>query len=258
MARTTSRSGIMETLRTLFWALIIAGIFRTLFFQPFWIPSESMKDTLLVGDFVFINKMAYGYSRYSCPFDACPITGRLLGSVPVRGDVVVFSHPGSHEVMVKRLIGLPGDSIQMRLGQVYINDTLAPQTPDGSFDEVMEVQGSMNNRPRCENAPVGDGAICTRSRAIEALPNGVTHSVLNIETGGYGDDTPVFQVPAEHYFFMGDNRDNSLDSRFPGGVGMVPAANLIGRADMVLFSSAGRSLFHFWTWRVDRFFHLVR
>jgi signal peptidase I len=104
---------------------------------------------------------------------------------------------------------------------------------------------------------VADGAICTRSRAVETLPNGVKHDVLNIETNGYGDNTKVFDVPEGHYFFMGDNRDNSLDSRFPGGVGMVPAENLIGRADMVLFSSAGRSLFYVWTWRMDRFFHMV-
>ena len=257
MATKTAHAGIRETVKTVFWALIIAGLFRTLFFQPFWIPSESMKDTLLVGDFVFINKMAYGYSRYSCPFDACPITGRLFGADPKRGDVVVFSHPLSHEVLVKRLIGLPGDRIQMKQGLLYINDALAPQEPAGVFTEVMEVQGSMNNHPRCENGPVKDGDPCTRSRAIETLPEGKKHDVLNIETGGYGDNTEVFRVPAGHFFFMGDNRDNSLDSRFPNGVGYVPAENLIGRADMVLFSAAGRSLFYIWTWRPDRFFKVV-
>ena len=257
MATKTAQGGIMETIRTVFWALIIAGLFRTLFFQPFWIPSESMKDTLLVGDFVFINKMAYGYSRYSCPFDACPIKGRLFGSDPKRGDVVVFSHPQSHEVLVKRLIGLPGDRIQMKAGLLYINDVLAPQEPAGQFDEVMEPQGSMGNRPRCQNQNVTEGEICSRSRSVETLPNGVKHDVLNIEDNGYGDNTEVFEVPAENYFFMGDNRDNSLDSRFPNGVGYVPAENLIGRADMVLFSSAGRSLFYVWTWRPDRFLHWV-
>jgi signal peptidase I len=257
MAQSSNQGGIMDTVKTVFWALIIAGAFRTLFFQPFWIPSESMKDTLLVGDFVFINKMAYGYSRYSCPFDACPITGRLWAAEPERGDVVVFSHPNSHEVLVKRLIGLPGDRIQVRQGLLYINDTLAPQTPAGTFTEVMGPQGSMANRPRCENGPVEDGQLCTRSRAVETLPNGRQHDVLNIENDGYGDNTEVFEVPAGHYFFMGDNRDNSLDSRFPNGVGMVPFENLIGRADMVLFSSAGASLFYVWTWRLDRFFHMV-
>ena len=257
-SKAAASGGIRETVKTVVWALIIAGAFRTLFFQPYWIPSESMKDTLLIGDFLFINKMAYGYSRYSCPFDACPISGRILGAEPERGDVVVFSHPLSHTVLVKRLIGLPGDRLQMRAGFLYINDVLAPQEPAGTFEEVMEAQGSMANRPHCENGVVPDGSICTRSRAIETLPNGVKHPVLNIETFGYGDNTEVFQVPEGHYFFMGDNRDNSVDSRFPNGVGMVPFENLIGRADIALFSSAGTSLFQFWTWRADRFFKRIR
>ncbi len=253
--------GIVETIKTVVWALVIAGLFRTLFFQPFWIPSESMKDTLLVGDFLFINKMAYGYSRYSCPFDACPISGRILGSEPKRGDVVVFSHPISHEVLVKRLIGLPGDRIQVRAGLLYINDVVAPQTPAGTFSEVMGPQGSMANRPRCQNGQVKDGDICTRARAVETLPNGVQHDVLNIEDDSFADNTPVFEVPPAMYFFMGDNRDNSEDSRFSqdmGGLGFVPYENLIGRADVALFSSAGPSLFYFWTWRPDRFFKLIR
>ena len=256
-SKAAERGGIVETVRTVVWALIIAGAFRTLFFQPYWIPSESMKDTLLIGDFLFINKMVYGYSRFSCPFDACPISGRIWGAEPTRGDVVVFSHPVSHTVLVKRLIGLPGDRIQVRAGLLFINDVLAPQQPDGQFEEVMEAQGSMANRPHCENAPVEDGEICRRSRAIETLPGGVAHHVLNIEDNGYGDNTEVFTVPPDHFFFMGDNRDNSLDSRFANGVGFVPFENLIGRADIALFSSAGTSLFQFWTWRADRFFKVI-
>lgn len=253
--------GIVETVKTVVYALLIAGIFRTLFFQPFWIPSESMKDTLLIGDFLFVNKMAYGYSRYSCPFSMCPFTGRILASEPERGDVVVFRHPVNGSDFIKRLIGLPGDKVQMKNGILWINGAEVPQEPAGTFEEVYERQGPMGNLPRCENGPVGEGGLCTRSRFIETLPNGVQHSVLNIDANGYGDNTDVFTVPPGHYFFMGDNRDNSTDSRYAqtpgGGVGMLPAENLIGRADRIIFSSAGRSMLYFWTWRSDRFFKAI-
>jgi signal peptidase I len=263
-SRNASENGIIETIKTVVYALLIAGVFRTLLFQPFFIPSESMKDTLLIGDFLFVNKMAYGYSQYSCPFSLCPIPGRIkvpgVSGDPQRGDIVVFRHPVNGEDYIKRLIGLPGDKIQMQNGLLYINGAVAPQTPAGTFEEVMGPQGSMGNRPRCQNAPVGDGDICKRSRSVETLPNGKTHDVLNIEDNGYADNTAVFTVPEGHYFFMGDNRDNSQDSRFSqevGGVGYVPAENLLGRADLVVFSSAGKSMLYFWTWRLDRFFKWV-
>ena len=255
-----SESTIGETIKTVVYALLIAGVFRTLFFQPFWIPSESMKSTLLIGDFIFVNKMAYGYSRYSCPFGICPISGRILASESERGDVVVFRHPVNGADMIKRLIGLPGDKIQMKEGVLYINGAAAPQVADGVFEEVFEPQGPMKNRPRCENEVVGEGGICQKSRFVETLPNGVAHAVLNIEDGGYADNTDVFTVPEGQYFFMGDNRDNSQDSRYSqavGGVGFVPAEYLIGRADRVMFSSAGASMLYFWTWRADRFFAAV-
>ncbi|MCB2095293.1 MAG: signal peptidase I [Rhodobacteraceae bacterium] len=254
-----AKDGIVETIKTVVWALLIAGVFRTLFYQPFWIPSGSMKDTLLIGDFLFVNKMAYGYSRYSCPFSACPITGRLFSAEPQRGDVVVFRHPANGADFIKRLIGLPGDTVQVKDGIVYINGVAAPQTPAGNFEEIKERQGSQGGMPRCANDPVGQGGICIKQRFIETLPNGVRHDVLNIANTA-ADNTPVFTVPAGHYFFMGDNRDNSQDSRFAvttGGVGMLPAEYLIGRADRIMFSSAGRSLFFFWTWRPDRFFKAV-
>lgn len=246
--------------KTIAWALVIAGVLRSLFFQPFWIPSESMKETLLIGDFLFVNKMAYGYSRYSCPFAACPIEGRIWAAEPERGDVVVFRHPVNGSDFIKRVIGLPGDKIQMKNGVLWINDKEVPQTPDGQFEEIYEPQGPMGNLPRCENGPVGQGGLCTRSRAIETLPNGRQHTVLNIDTNGYGDNTDAFLVPPGNYFFMGDNRDNSTDSRYSqavGGVGYLPAEYLIGRADRVIFSSAGRSMLFFWTWRSDRFFKAV-
>jgi len=255
-----SEGGILETVKTLFWALVIAGVFRTLLFQPFWIPSESMKDTLLIGDFIFVNKMAYGYSKYSCPFAACPIPGRILFSEPERGDVVVFRHPVNGSDMIKRLIGLPGDKIQVKDGLLYINGAVAPQEPAGTFEEIKEPQGPMGNMPRCANDPVGQGGVCTRPRFRETLPGGHVHDVLNIEDNGFADNTDVFTVPEGNYFFMGDNRDNSQDSRFStavSGVGFVPAEYLIGRADRVIFSSAGRSMLFFWTWRSDRFFKAV-
>jgi signal peptidase I len=255
-----SEGGILETVKTVFWALVIAGVFRTLFFQPFWIPSESMKDTLLVGDFLFVNKMAYGYSKYSCPFALCPFSGRILASEPERGDVVVFRHPTNGSDFIKRLIGLPGDRIQMRDGVLWLNGEEAKQQPAGVFEEVMEPQGPMRNRPRCANGAVGDGAMCQKDRFVETLPGGVSHDVLNIENKSFGDNTEVFTVPPGHYFFMGDNRDNSQDSRFSqdmGGVGMLPAEYLIGRADRIIFSSAGARMWYFWTWRSDRFFKAI-
>lgn len=260
-----SQGGIGETLRTLFWALLIAGVFRTLFFQPFWIPSGSMKDTLLIGDFLFVNKMAYGYSRYSCPFagpdfSPCPIEGRLFASEPQRGDVVVFRHPTRNVDFIKRVVGLPGDKVQMVRGVLHINGTPVKLEDGGQFIETFAPQGPQQNPPRCMNDPVGAGADCIKARHYETLPGGARHSILNIVDNSRADDTPVFTVPEGQYFFMGDNRDNSEDSRFPqsiGGVGFVPAEYLIGRADRVMFSSAGRSLFFVWTWRMDRFFKAI-
>ena len=280
MAATEKKSGnqIVETIKTIVYALLIAGVFRTLFFQPFWIPSGSMKQTLLIGDFLFVNKMAYGYSYASCPslmlprfginVDAKDICGifdgdgnkRFWGGDPERGDVVVFRHPVSGRDYIKRLIGLPGDTIQMKAGVLHINGTAAKVQDDGTFDEIMQPQGPQRLRPRCENGPVGFGGTCEKSRQIETLPNGVSHPILNI-SDQQSDRTGIYSVPEGHFFFMGDNRDNSADSRLAqqaGGVGFVPYENLIGRADRVVFSSAGRSMLFFWTWRSDRFFEAVR
>ena len=253
------QDGIVETIKTVVYALLIAGVFRTLFFQPFWIPSSSMKDTLLIGGFLFVNKMAYGYAQVSCPFSFCPISGRIFGREPARGDVVVFRHPVNGQDFIKRLMGLPGDKIQVKDGVVFLNGKALPQRADGVFEETMERQGPVGGFPQCANRGVGIGGICQKEKLIETLAGGKEHSILNIGDRRL-DDTAVFTVPDGHYFFMGDNRDNSTDSRVAQsalGVGFVPFKNLIGRADRVMFSSAGRSLLYFWTWRADRFFKAI-
>lgn len=260
MAKAAKTEGVLETIKTVVYALLIAGLFRTLFFQPFWIPSGSMKDTLLVGDFLFVNKMAYGYSQYSCPFSMCTfIDGRWFGSEPERGDVVVFRHPVTGSDFIKRLIGMPGDTVQVRDGVLHINGEAAPQQPAGDFIETFDRQGPVGNLPQCANQAVALGADCVKERLTETLPGGSSHAILNIGDRRL-DDTPVYNVPEGEYFFMGDNRDNSTDSRVSQnamGVGFVPYENLIGRADRVIFSSAGRSMLFFWTWRADRFYEKI-
>lgn len=268
--------GIWETVKTVVYALLIAGIFRTLFFQPFWIPSGSMKDTLLIGDFLFVNKMAYGYSYASCPSVRLPGLGidisaedfcgvfeggneRLFGGMPERGDVAVFRHPVTGRDFIKRLIGLPGDTVRMQDGRLILNGEPVAYADGGLFVEEYAPQGPQGLRPQCMNGAVGLGAACEKRRLIETLPNGVSHSVLDIGERTF-DDTGIYTVPEGHFFFMGDNRDNSRDSResqATGGVGFVPYEDLVGRADRVIFSSAGRSMLFFWTWRADRFFEEI-
>ena len=271
--KTGVMAGVIETVKTVVYALLIAGLFRTILFQPFWIPSGSMKDTLLIGDFLFVNKMAYGYSYASCPSilipalnvdvgadDFCGMfkgkTERLFGSDPERGDVVVFRHPVTGRDFIKRLIGLPGDQIQMKDGLLYLNGEAVKVEDDGIFVETYAPQGPEQSMPACANGPVGPGADCIKERSRETLPNGVSHDILNIGNRSL-DNTGIFTVPADNFFFMGDNRDNSTDSRVPqslNGVGFVPREDIVGRADRVIFSSAGRSMLAFWTWRSDRFF----
>jgi signal peptidase I len=177
--------------------------------------------------------------------------------------VIVFRHPANSQDFIKRLVGLPGDTVQMRDGRLYINGTIVPQQEVDPFVEPKAPQGSARLIPACSNDPVGLNGDCEKTRFVETLPGGVAHSVLDIRDNGRdprADNTPLFTVPAGQYFFMGDNRDNSSDSRVPGtigGVGFVPNENLIGRADRVIFSAAGGRLVYFWTWRMDRFFEKI-
>jgi len=223
-----------ETISVIVQALLLALVIRTFFIQPFSIPSGSMRPTLLEGDYLFVTKWAYGYSKNSLPFSPPIFSGRIWGGEPERGDVVVFKFPPNPSLdYIKRVVGLPGDRIQMRGGQLFINGTGVPR----------EKVGEINNPDVTEvNRPVEVWR--------ETLPNGVSYDTLDLSANGIGDDTREFAVPEGHYFMMGDNRDNSADSRF--SVGFVPAENLIGKANIIFFSIAGgASPLEIWKWPTE-------
>ncbi|MBV1694414.1 MAG: signal peptidase I [Hyphomicrobiales bacterium] len=212
-----------ETIKIVIHALIIAMVVRVFFYQPFNIPSGSMKSTLLIGDYLFVSKLSYGYSRYSFPFGLPPFSGRVFASAPKRGDVAVFKLPRDNSTdYIKRVIGLPGDTIEMRQGVLFINGQAVPKRRVDTFADVDE-DGIRRNIPRFE----------------ETLPNGVKYLVLDAEPNGPYDNVGPYNVPAGHYFMMGDNRDNSTDSRATYQVGYVPYENLVGRADIIFFSYDG-------------------
>ncbi|HRK19254.1 MAG TPA: signal peptidase I [Hyphomicrobiaceae bacterium] len=211
-----------ETIKIIVHALLIALVVRVFFYQPFNIPSGSMKSTLLVGDYLFVSKLSYGYSQYSFPYGIVPFSGRVFGSEPKRGDVAVFKLPRDNSTdYIKRVIGMPGDEIQMRQGVLYINGQAVPKRRIEDF-KALDEDGIMRSTPRFE----------------ETLPNGVKYTVLDAEPSGPFDNTPAYKVPAGTYFMMGDNRDNSTDSRALYHVGPVPLENFIGRADLMFFSVA--------------------
>jgi signal peptidase I len=241
MARKTETepSQIAETVKTIVWAAVIAVVIRTFAYEPFSIPSGSMVPTLLVGDYLFVSKTAYGYSRYSFPWGIVPVEGRIWEDKPERGDVIVFRPPGDTQTdFIKRLIGLPGDTVQVKEGLLYIN-------------------GEPVKRQRIEDFINLDSGGIASPQYIETLPGGVSHRIIELsgDRGRY-DNTPVFVVPDGHYFMMGDNRDSSSDSRVPadngdwlgrtetdvtsaaqlGNVGFVPAENLIGPAKVLFWS----------------------
>ena len=241
---------LVDTLWVIVHALILAFVVRVFLYQPFNIPSGSMIPTLLVGDYLFVSKFSYGYSKHSFPWSPNLFSGRFLSSEPERGDVAVFKLPRDNTTdYIKRVVGLPGDRIQMIRGVLHIN---------GKAVEMRRVEDFVGPPSTCNVLRNGN---ITVARYIETLPNGVQHELLDCRPGAEGaDDTSVFEVPPAHYFMMGDNRDNSADSRFD--VGYVPRENLIGRADIMFFSIADTaSFFAPWRWpfeiRWARFFNLI-
>ncbi|TVV71242.1 signal peptidase I [Sphingomonas solaris] len=236
--------------------MIAAILLRSLVAAPFSIPSESMLPRLLVGDYLFVAKWPYGWSRHSFPFSLAPIDGRIGGAVPARGDVIVFKTPGDNRTdYIKRLIGLPGDQVQIRGGRLILNGEPVPKLRVADFLDPVSPNSPCRPVPglRIRLARAADGgAVCRYPRYRETLPGGRSYDVLDIGTTP-ADDTPVFVVPEDHYFLMGDNRDRSADSRFPaepgGGIGYVPAENLVGRAMVTFFSTDGSAGWLMpWTW----------
>jgi len=225
--------GIGETIKTVVYAVVIAFGVRTFAYEPFNIPSGSMIPTLLVGDYLFVSKFSYGYSRYTVAFGAPLFDGRILYTKPERGDVAVFKLPRDNKTdYIKRIIGLPGDRIQVIGGILHIN-------------------GEAVKRERVEDFVTTDqfGRQVRVAQYVETLPNGRKHNIIEESDSGSLDNTQVYTVPENHFFAMGDNRDNSLDSRVSSMVGFVPVENLVGRAEFLFFSiDEGSSFWEFWKW----------
>jgi signal peptidase I len=233
---------IAAGVRALVPALVIALVIRTMLFQLVSIPSGSMKPTLLIGDYLIVSKFTYGYSRYSLPFGPPLFSGRAFPTLPQRGDIVVFRSPTEESAdLIKRTIGLPGDRIEVKGGIVHINGIPVPRERIADF---------VGEDP-CAPVP-GSGAIGRVPRWRETLPNGVSYDTIDCPVTAFDpdpDNTPVYQVPAAHFFMMGDNRHRSADSRYLHEVGYVPFENLIGRAQVVFFSLAeGENPWHVWRW----------
>lgn len=235
---------LWDTVKTVIYAVLIAMVMRTFAYEPFSIPSGSMIPTLLVGDYLFVSKASYGYSKHSLPFSLPIIPGRVLFEAPERGDVAVFKLPSDGRTdYIKRIIGLPGDTLQVKGGVLHINGKSVERQRLGEF-VYQDTHKVYHNTVRY----------------IETLPNGKAHEIIEESDSYPADNTPVYRVPEGHYFAMGDNRDNSRDSRYLMDVGYIPMENLVGRAEVLFFSNDGPFL-EFWRWpwslRFARFFSSV-
>lgn len=234
--------GLWDTAKTLIYAVLIALFIRTFAFEPFNIPSGSMIPSLLVGDYLFVSKYSYGYSRHSLPMSLPLIPGRVFSSQPKRGDVAVFKLPKDNSTdYIKRIVGLPGDKIQVRQGRLYLNGKLVERKPIAGY-RAKGLFGAMENIPQFE----------------ETLPNGVNHLIIEKTDRGQLDNTPVYTVPPGHIFGMGDNRDDSLDSRVLSEVGYIPMENLVGRAEFIFFSYDPKGASWPLTVRWSRLFQAIR
>ncbi len=235
-----------EFFRTAVLAVLLALFIRTFFFEPFNIPSGSMLPTLQVGDYLFVSKTSYGYSQHSFPLGLASFEGRVMEAEPKRGDVIVFKLPSNPSIdYIKRLVGLPGDKIQVKQGRLYINGEMVEREPVG-----------------LQRVPSPEGSNETIMEYIETLPGGILHKIYEESDDGPLDNTPLYIVPAGHYFMMGDNRDNSQDSRVRELVGFVPKENLVGRAEILFFSiDETANIFRPWTWftaiRYNRIFDTI-